>query len=68
MGRGGGADSSLHPTFRRKGGAPAPLQPPPWLRAMVYIIVPKYERKEINEINQDRFQDIRLKTQTLNLR
>ena len=34
----------------------------------MWIIVPKYERKEINEINQDRFQDIRLKTQTLNLR
>jgi len=25
---GGGANSSLHPSFRRKGGAPAPLHPP----------------------------------------
>ena len=29
MGLGGGANSSLHPPFRRKGGAPAPLHPPP---------------------------------------
>ena len=28
MGLGGGANSSLHPPFRRKGGAPAPLHPP----------------------------------------
>ena len=29
---GGGAHSSLHPSFRKKGGAPAPLHPP-WVRA-----------------------------------
>ena len=33
--RGGGANLSLHPSFRRKGGAPAPLHPP-WLRAWLY--------------------------------
>jgi len=30
--RGGGANSSLHPSFRIKGGAPAPLHPPPGYR------------------------------------
>ena len=29
MGLGGGANSSLHPPFRRKGDAPATLHPPP---------------------------------------
>ena len=28
MGLGGGANSSLHPPFRRRGGAPAPMHPP----------------------------------------
>ena len=37
MGHGGGANSSLHPPFRRKGGAPVPLHPVATGLAMMFI-------------------------------